>query len=111
MFIIITIILTVVMLATSLALYGFVEKLAQIEVKDIKWYLFLFTPLILLLSAIARIIDKSIFGQMIYNFSVSMIFVIFTGAGLFAGAANLLASLLFPLALYIKRKIEGKDNY
>ena len=105
MFIILIVILTVVMLATSLALYRFVEKFANMTLRDVKWYLILLTPVILILILLCKFIDKSILGQMMYNFGVSMIFVIFTGTGLYAGAANLIASLLFPLALYIKRKI------
>lgn len=108
MFLIITIILTIVMLATSLALYGIVEELAELNLNDVKWYWFLFLPIIVIFRFVAKLMTTTVFGQMVYNFLVSSIIMIFTGAGLFAGAANLIASLLFPLVVFIKKKIQNR---
>lgn len=104
MILILVAILTVVMIITSVVLYSFVYGLAILDFHDVPWYLWMFIPILWILRGIARIIDRSIFGQMIFNFAVSSVIMIFTGAGLYAGAANLIASLIFPLVIKIMKE-------
>ena len=88
MFLILFSIMTVVMLIVTISIYDSLNRSTATKWL-IKW------------------INKSVFLQMLFNFAVSGVITAFTGSGAVAGAANLTASILFPLFLAVRKSIKG----
>ncbi|GEM_PF-4828058 len=88
MMLIIYILTTVIMIVTTIALY---ETLRRSRV--LSWFI--------------MFIDKTPLLQFLFNFGVSYLIMIFTGTGMISGAANLTASILFPIYCTIRNKAEA----
>ena len=86
MLVVMTIIMTVVMLGSTIALYE-----ALRASRPMGWFI--------------RIMDKSPIFQILFNVSISALIMIITGEGMSAGGANMLASLLFPFYCWVRNKI------